>query len=101
MRGLSQLAAPMIAAAAALAAALRGVDVYAAMTEGAKKGLLLLWGILPSLLVLFPAIAMFRASGLPELLGGLLRPAFSALRVPEETARGSRLSRASLSRPKS
>ena len=86
MRGLSQLAAPMIAAAAALAAALRGVDVYAAMTEGAKKGLLLLWGILPSLLVLFPAIAMFRASGLPELLGGLLRPAFSALRVPEETA---------------
>lgn len=70
---------------AALAAASRGVDVYEAMTAGAKKGLLLLWGILPSLLVIFPAIRLLRASMLPELLGGLLRPVFALLGVPEET----------------
>ena len=46
----------------------------------------MLWGILPSLLVLFPAIALFRASGLPALLGRLLQPVFSALGVPKETA---------------
>ena len=71
--------------AAALGAAARGVDVYDAMTAGARKGLLLLWGILPSLLVVFPAIRLLRASGLPELLGGLLRPVFALFGVPEET----------------
>ena len=83
---LSRMAAPLILAGAMLAAALRGVDVYAAMTAGAKKGLRLMAELLPSLLVLFPVIALFRASGLPRLLGELLRPVFSRLCVPEETA---------------
>ena len=59
--------------------------MYEAMTAGAKKGLLVLWSVLPSLLVIFPAIRLLRASGLPELLGSALRPAFSCLGVPEET----------------
>ena len=55
------------------------------MTTGAKKGLLTVWGILPSLLVIFPAIRLMQASGLPELLGVWLRPLFTLLGVPEET----------------
>ena len=70
---------------AALAAAVKGADVFDAMSTGAKKGLLILWGILPSLLVVFPAIRLLRASGLPELLGAALRPVFALLGVPEET----------------
>jgi Uncharacterized membrane protein len=80
-----ELMIPLLVTAAVLAAAMRGADVYAAMTAGARKGLLLLWEILPALLVIFPAIRLLRASGLPDLLGGLLRPIFVRLGVPEET----------------
>lgn len=85
MKGLGELIVPLLVLAAALCAGRRGADVYEAMTAGAKKGLLVLWGMLPSLLVIFPAIRLLRASGLPELLGGLLRPVFTLLGVPEET----------------
>ena len=69
MRALGEMAVPLLVTLAVLLGALRGVDVYGAMTEGAKKGLLTVWGILPSLLVILPAIRLLRASGLPELLG--------------------------------
>ena len=85
MRAIGQLAVPLLVLLAVLAAFLRGVDVYDAMTAGARKGLVTLWEILPSLLVIFPAIRLFRASGLPELLGTALRPVFTLLGVPEET----------------
>ena len=85
MRALGQLTVPLLVLAAALGAAVKGGDVFDAMSAGAKKGLLILWGVLPSLLVVFPAIRLLRASGLPELLGTALRPAFTLLGVPEET----------------
>lgn len=85
MRAPGELAVPLLVAAAALLAGLRGVDVYAAMSAGAKKGLLTLWSVMPPLLVIFPAIRLLRASGLPELLGAYLRPVFTLLGVPEET----------------
>ena len=77
---------PLLIAAAALAAILRGADVYEAMAAGAKKGLLTTWGILPALLVVFPAIRLLRASGLLELLGTALEPLFCRLGIPGETA---------------
>ena len=76
---------PLLVLGAILTAAARGTDVYEAMTAGAKKGLLLTWSILPSLLVIFPALRLLRASGLPELLGQVLQPLFALLGVPEET----------------
>ncbi len=76
---------PLLVLGAILTAAARGTDVYEAMTAGAKKGLLLTWSILPSLLVIFPALRLLRASGLPELLGQVLQPLFTLLGVPEET----------------
>lgn len=85
MRGLMSLAVPIIISAVCTYALYRGVDVYSAMTAGAKKGLRIVLDILPALLVLFPAIYLLRASGLPEHLGQWLRPLLSALGIPEET----------------
>ena len=86
MKAAGQMLVPLLIAAAALAAILRGADVYEAMAAGAKKGLLTTWGILPALLVVFPAIRLLRASGLPELLGTALEPLFCRLGIPGETA---------------
>lgn len=85
MKAVLDLAAPLIIAAACVVGAVRGVDVYAAMTEGAKKGLLVLKDMLPALAVLFPAIALLRASGLPDALEWALSPVFRLLGLPEET----------------
>ena len=62
---IAPLAVPLLVLGAMLLAALRGADVYEAMTEGAKKGLQLTWSILPSLLVIFPALRLLRAAGVP------------------------------------
>ena len=67
-----------------LAAFLRGTPLYEALVAGARKGLTTMLQILPALLVLFPVIRLFRASGLPELLGRALGPLLRALGIPGE-----------------
>ena len=59
------------------------VDLYSAMTQGAKKGLLTVKTILPALIVLLTAIAMLRASGFLDLLARLFGPAMQRLGIPE------------------
>ena len=86
MRALADLTAPLLIGAVMLLSALRGVDVYEGMLAGVEKGLCVMRQILPTLIVLFPALWLLRASGLPELLGRLLSPLFTALAVPPETA---------------
>ena len=86
MRPLLDLMAPILICCVCIAAAFRGVDLYDAMVCGAKKGLGVVLDILPALLILFPAIYILRASGLPELLCRLLSPLFRLLGIPEETA---------------
>ena len=85
MKALEQMLIPLLVSAAAFAAFVHGTDVYEAMTAGARKGLETVWGVLPALLAVFPAIRLLEASGLPELLSGALGPVFHALGVPEET----------------
>ena len=80
------MAAPLLIAAAMLYAALQGVELYEAMLAGVKKGLSVMAEILPALIVLFPAIYLLRASGLPELLGRLLAPGLRLLGIPTDTA---------------
>ena len=86
MQLIGELLPPLLLLLAGLLAAAKGEDVYAALVAGARKGLELSLELLPALAVLLPVIWLLRASGLPELLGGLLRPVFTALGVPEETA---------------
>lgn len=85
MRALLPLTAPIIICAVFICAAARGVDIYSAMLCGAEKGLRTVWEILPALLVLFPAIYLLRASGVPERLGALLAPILDRLGIPSET----------------
>ena len=85
MRSLGQLLVPVLVTAASLAGIARGVNVFDAMMTGARKGLETTWGVLPALLAVFPAIRLLGASGLPELLDGVLAPLFRFLGVPEET----------------
>lgn len=86
MNGLLALFAPLLIASLCLCAKGSGTEIYRALTDGAAKGLRTMAEILPSLIVLFPAIYLFRASGLPELLSSLLDGLFSALGIPTETA---------------
>lgn len=86
MNTLLDLTAPLIVTAACVLALCKGVDIFAAMTDGAKKGLRVMADILPALLVLFPVIYLLRASSLPELLERLLAPVFKALGIPVETS---------------
>ena len=62
------------------------VDLFSVLTDGAKDGLKVAAGILPSLVVLLCAVYMLRASGALEALAKLCAPAFSLLGIPDETA---------------
>lgn len=63
----------------------RKVDVYSALTSGAENGLGVAARILPSMVALFSAIYMLRASGALEMLTALLAPATELLGLPAET----------------
>ncbi|HIS65939.1 MAG TPA: spore maturation protein [Candidatus Scatomorpha merdipullorum] len=76
----------LILAALALYGALRGVDVFAAMTEGIAEGLRVLLRIFPAVAALLTAVYALRASGALDALTGLLAPVFRLLGIPVETA---------------
>ena len=85
LKTLGALTAPLLICCVLIAATVQGVDVYDALAAGAKKGLKTAVDILPALLVLYPAIYMLRASGLPELLGQVFSPLLERLGIPPET----------------
>ena len=62
------------------------MDLYSALTAGAKDGLKVVRDILPSLVVLLTAVYMLRASGALEALSRLCAPVFALLGIPAETA---------------
>ena len=76
----------LILASLALYGALRGVDVFAAMTEGIAEGLRVLLRIFPAVAALLTAVYALRASGALDALTGLLAPIFRLLGIPVETA---------------
>ena len=86
MSALLSLLAPLLLALGLGLAAWRGVDGYAALLEGAKNGLRVLLALFPTLLLLFPAVALLRESGLPERIALLLTPLLERLGIPPQTA---------------
>ena len=76
----------LILASLALYGALRGVDVFAAMTECIADGLRVLLRIFPAVAALLCAVYALRASGALDALTGLLAPVFRLLGIPVETA---------------
>ena len=77
---------PLLLAFTATFGMWKRVNVYDALSQGAREGLDILLGILPNLVGLMTAVYMLRASGLMELLGNLLAPALTKLGIPPETA---------------
>ena len=76
----------LITVFACILAVSKGVDIYSAMVNGAKKGLHTLAAIMPAMLCLFPAVSFLRASGAADALGALVSPLLGALGVPPESA---------------
>ena len=83
---MTALVVPLLLACAAAWGIYRRVDLFAALTEGAQRGLKTAGTILPSLVVLLTAISMLRASGALDALSRLCAPLFALLGIPEETA---------------
>ncbi len=85
MSTLSSLIAPFIMAFVsiyAIYALCRRVDVFSALTDGAKNGLNVVVGMLPALIALLSAVYMLRASGVTDALAGLLSPVMEKPRPP-------------------
>lgn len=85
MKGTS-LAAPLLISVMCLYGLLRGVDVYKALCDGARKGLGVLMDILPALVCLFPVLYLFRETVLSRFFAGYMGPIFEAAGIPGETA---------------
>lgn len=63
---------------------LQRVNVYDAFIKGAKQGLKVVVGIVPTLVGLMVAIGFLRASGVLDFAAGFARPAAELLRFPSE-----------------
>lgn len=81
---LSSLVIPVLLAGVALYGMGKRVDVYGALTHGAEEGLTVLLKVLPALVGLLTAVAMFR---LPAPWSGsrASAPALEFLGIPPET----------------
>ncbi len=82
---ISSYIVPLLLALTAIYALTKKVDVYDALTSGAREGISVLVRIFPALAALLSAVYMLRASGAMELLTAWLAPAMELLGVPSET----------------
>jgi spore maturation protein SpmA len=81
---LSPLAIPFLLTFFPLYAAGRKIPVYAEFIEGAKEGFTITVRILPYLVGMLVAIAVFRDSGALNLLKGLMNPVLNLIRFPAD-----------------
>ncbi len=81
---LSPLAIPFLLTFFPLYAAGRRIPVYAEFIEGAKEGFTITVRIIPYLVGMLVAIAVFRDSGALNLLRDLLNPVLSWFRFPSD-----------------
>ncbi len=79
-----EYAAPLIIAGIVFYGLCKGVDVFAAFSEGAKKGLQTAVNILPTLLIMLTAIKMLQASGAVDAFSVALTPLAHLLGLPPE-----------------
>ncbi len=81
---LSLTTVPIILAAIPLLAAARGVPVYEEFVEGAKEGIQVALRIIPYLVAMLVAIAMFRGAGCIDWLTGTLTGPLTVIGFPPE-----------------
>jgi len=84
LRALSPLAIPFLLAFFPLYALGKGISVYSEFVEGAKEGFQVAIRIIPYLVGMLVAIAVFRESGALDLLKAGLAPLLSAIQIPAD-----------------
>lgn len=84
LTGISNGIVPLILLFVPLYAFYHGVSVYDEFIEGAKEGLLLTWRLLPFLIAMLSAVAIFLHGGGMELLQKVLAPFCRTLGIPAE-----------------
>jgi spore maturation protein SpmA len=84
MNQASSMAIPAILILAVGAGLARGVKVYEEFVEGAKEGFGVATRIMPFLVAMLAALALFRGSGMLMLIGHMLSPVLAILGFPVE-----------------
>lgn len=84
LRALSPLAIPFLLAFFPLYALGKGISVYSEFVEGAKEGFQVAVRIIPYLVGMLVAIAVFRESGALDLLKAGLEPLLNAMQIPAD-----------------
>lgn len=81
---LSQMLIPLVIFGVLGYAGLQRRNSYEDFTEGAKEGLRIVMGILPTLIGLLTAVGVLRASGFLDMTAGGIGKLLGHLRVPSE-----------------
>jgi spore maturation protein SpmA len=84
LRALSPLAIPFLLAFFPLYSLGKGISVYSEFVEGAKEGFQVAIRIIPYLVGMLVAIAVFRESGALDLLKSGLAPLLNAVQIPAD-----------------
>jgi len=84
LKALSPLAVPFVLTFFPLYAFGQGVPIYSEFIEGAKEGFQTALRIIPYLVAMLVAIAVFRESGALDFLKLLLSPVLALLQIPNE-----------------
>ena len=82
---LSAVAIPALMLVFLVYGAMKKVKVYEAAVEGAKEGFTIAVKIIPYLVLMLVAIAVFRASGAMDVLISAIRPVTDLIGLPAET----------------
>jgi spore maturation protein SpmA len=82
LKAISLLAIPFMLSFFPLFAALKRIPVYEEFVEGAKEGFQVVIRIIPYLVAILFAIAMFKAAGGVQLIAQCLGPALTAIGFP-------------------
>lgn len=84
MKALSDYILPAIIAFIAVFGALRGVHIFEAFTEGIKKNLKTVLGIVPAMMGLTVCVSMMEKSGALDVLCSFLSPVADISGIPKE-----------------
>ena len=84
LKALSPLAIPFLLAFFPLYALGKGISVYSEFVDGAKEGFQIAIRIIPYLVGILTAIAVFRESGALDLLKTGLAPLLNAIQIPAD-----------------
>ncbi|MHB1419337.1 MAG: spore maturation protein [Bacillota bacterium] len=75
---------PVMVTSVLLVGYIKGINVYETFVEGVQEGLQLVVRILPYLMAMYIAVAVFQYSGTLELVGRITGPVLRALGMPVE-----------------